>query len=140
MNTELEATDPKDLEFVKLNQLERPQRTFFYQRRDGDGDVVEDSEIFACHEQEAGLFGKFHKLIGVGDGTTYFNYVKSHMPKKGELISINKAQEILKEAFAAELAVARGNKTRPKYNNVHFDTTILNHPNAQKIIDNFNPL
>lgn len=67
----------KDLEYVKFTRIETPRTIFFYKRKDAEGDEIEDSDVFACYEQEAGRFGKFHKLVGVGDGKAYYNYLKN---------------------------------------------------------------
>lgn len=76
MNPHL-AEPGKELEYVKFSRIEQPSKVFFYKKKDGEGDIIEDSEIFACKEQEAGMFGKFHKLIGVGDGKTYYATLKN---------------------------------------------------------------
>ena len=116
MNTNLETEEaPKDLQQVAFNQLERPQKTFFYQRNNGD--------VFACYEAEAALYGKFHKQLGVSNGQAYFDFIKNSGIKKGQRISVEKAQEILNGAFQAELAVAAGKFQRPKEHNVHFDNS-----------------
>lgn len=112
---ELPNEEPRELEFVKLNQLEPARKTFFYEKPDG--------EVFACYEHEAALFGKFHKLLGVSDGKTYRDYVRNSGVKRGEMISIEKAREILKGAFEAEFQAAKGKFERPVLDNVHFDSS-----------------
>lgn len=124
---------------VKFEIIERPRPVFFYQRRDADGDVMEDSPIFACYEQEAAMVAKFNKQIGSSDGTTYYNYLKNSGLKKGQLVPRSQAAKILQAAFDAELAVARGKKKRAHYSNVSFDESITRHRNARSIIDGFNP-
>jgi hypothetical protein len=73
---------PQQLDFVKFARVEQPSKIFFYQRKDEDGDTITDSPIFACKEQEAGMFGKFHKLVGVGDGRAYYESLKTAKVKE----------------------------------------------------------
>lgn len=138
MNENL-SEPPVEIEYVKFQNLEKPRKTFFYQRKDADGDVFEDAPIFACYEQEAGLYGKFHKMIGVSDGTAYYNSLKTSGVKPGQVITVQKAREILKTAFDAELKAARGHKERPVYKNIIFDDSIMRHKNGRSIMESFNP-
>jgi len=180
-NPNLDAA-PQELNFVKFSRVEQPKKIFFYQKKDDEGDVIIDSEIFACHEQEAGMFGKFHKLIGVGDGKTYYESLKNARVKEtcqtcggkktveqailkdgktemqvipcetcnglgifdrllrpGMVIPVEEGKRVLREAFEAELTVARGKKAKPVYQNVSFDDTVLRHKNAKNIMESFNP-
>ena len=114
MNSEVTGA-VEDLQLVKLQQIERPKKTFFYEKEDG--------EVFACNEQEAALFGRNYRLIGVSDGTAYNDFIKNSGIKKNQVIPIQQAREILQGAFEAELAQARGKKERPQLQNVHFDTS-----------------
>lgn len=100
------------MEMVAVHQLEPAKKTFFYEKPSG--------EIFACGEQEAALFGKNYRQIGVSDGATFRTYMRK-AGFKGDVLEREKAQLLLKEAFDAELEVARGHFERPKLNNVHFD-------------------
>lgn len=169
-------------DYVKFNKIDPPRKTFFYQQKDEEGDVLANSEIFACYEQEAGMFGKFHKLIGVGDGMHYYETVKNakvheicpacggaktqeqakqdsdgqtimvKIPctqcdglgswektlRAGMTIHVSEARRILQEAFDAELNFSRGNKSKPQYQHVSFDSTIGSHRNAKNIIDGLN--
>lgn len=165
-NPALDADNGSELEFVRLQVVEPAKKTFFYQKKNGDGDVDPDSAVFACTEQEAGLFGRHHKLIGSSDGTAYQKSIRGakvtvpcstckgrktiekltdtdqgvkarnivctacegegteqQQVRPGMLIPINEARRILQEAFDAELAAARGNLERPRYQNVHFDAS-----------------
>lgn len=106
----IEIDDP----LVKFELLEKPQRVFFYQRRDADGDILEDSPIFACNEQEAAMTGRFSKQIGSSDGRAYYETLLRCGVKKGHLIPLSRAKSILQAAFDAELEVARGHKVRPQ--------------------------
>lgn len=76
MNPNLDA-EPLELEWVKFARIERPRPVYFYKQKDTDGDVIEDSPLMACREQEAGMFGQFHKLVGVGDGVAYYESLKT---------------------------------------------------------------
>jgi len=122
MNTELDKDPLPTLEYVRLNQLEKPQKTFFYQKKDKNGQPIPDT-IFACNEQEAGQFGKKHILIGVSDGTTFYNHIRNSGVKRSEMIPIAKARQIMLEAFDAELAVAKGHFEDPKFQTGYFDNS-----------------
>lgn len=67
----------QELEYVKFTRVEKPRRVFFYKAKDIEGDIIEDSPLMACYEQEAGMFGQLHKLVGVGDGMAYYNHMKT---------------------------------------------------------------
>lgn len=123
-NHEMDAIEPQELEMVKFQGPEKAVRVWFYQRKDTNGDVFEDAPIIACHEQEAAMFGKFHKLIGIGDGVIYFNHIRDSGLKKGTFVDKAVAQRVLQEAFDKELEAARGKRgLSPKYTAVHFDNS-----------------
>jgi len=143
-NDQLDLADaPEELQFGKLNHIEPATKIFFYQHKDADGDIVEGSDIFACKEQEAGMYGRFHKLIGVGEGKLYRQTILDECKKRGitknKLVPINIIKEILQMAFDAELNAARGKKSRPKYQNVKWDPSVEMHPNAEEIKRSFVP-
>lgn len=137
------------VEYVRIYKaFDRPQMTYFYRQKDSDGEAIEGGQVFACNEQEAGQFGKFHKFIGSSDGTTYVNTLREFCQKNkigpNTRIPIARAQEAVKAAFDAELAVAIKNKKtkqarRPHYKNVFFDDTIRRHPQGKAIMDSFIP-
>lgn len=109
------------MDTVAVHQLEPAQKTFFYEKPDGN--------IIACHETEAALFGKNYRMIGVSDGRA-FREVLRQAGFKGDVLPADKAKEILAAAFAAELNVARGNFVKPKRRNVHFDES---YPEEQRV-------
>lgn len=131
----------EELQHVKMQNIESARTVFFYQRKDADGDVIAESEVFACYEQEAGLYGKHHKLIAVGDGQAYRKTLIDSGIKPGQVITAAAGRDLLHLAFANELAAAKlsGNRRRPNYQNVHFDDTILRHKNGKQIMDGFVP-
>lgn len=77
MNSNLGDVPQQDVEYVKFVRAETPRKVFFYQRKDTEGDIIADSPIFACYEQEAGMYGKFHKMVGVGTGEAFYAYLKN---------------------------------------------------------------
>lgn len=118
-------------------QDRRPQRMFFYRR-------LTDDKTLCFTEAEAALMmqgshAPILRQIGVSDGTTYWKYLRNCGVKSGERITVEKSQEILNAAQAAELEVARGHYDRPMPQNVHFDDTIRRHNNANAIISGFSP-
>lgn len=106
MNKEMAETPPQKLEYVEFKRVEVPQKTWFYQKPDG--------EIFACKEQEATWSGKKFKMIGVGDGKVYADYLKKCGVSIGQVITAKRSKEILDGAFKAELEAARGHLERPR--------------------------
>ena len=99
-------TPPQPLEYVQFKRIETPQKTWFYQKPNG--------EIFACQEQEATWSGKKFKMIGVSDGNAYVNYLRNCGVATGQVIPVEKSKEIMVGAFNAELEVAKGHFERPK--------------------------
>lgn len=89
-----------------FNFIEKPHKTFFYQRKDGS--------IFACSEKEASQMDKFYEQVGVSDGVAYVEVLASAGFTKGQEVSDEVIKDILQRAFDAELASARGNKEKPK--------------------------
>jgi hypothetical protein len=140
-NEEARVETPDESRLVSMVNIEKARRVFFYQKKDEDGDVMAGTPIIACYEQEAGMYGKFHKLIAVGDGQAYRKSLLECGVKTGQTITAGEAKKILQAAFDAELAAAKANgkKVRPQYQAVHFDDTILRHRNARNIMDNFSP-
>lgn len=129
MNQILSQAEPApDLEFVVFKGPERPKKTFFYQRiqHQNFSGYIDDPEhnapeIIAVSEDEAaGLKPDKWRQIGVSDGQAYVKSLTESGVKKGDRISTVKAREILKAAFDAELAVARGNYQRPVLKSYHF--------------------
>lgn len=93
----------QELEYVKFTRIEKPRRIFFYKLKDTDGDVIEDSPLIACYEQEAGMFGQFHKLLGVGDGMAYYNHMKN--AKVMELCSLCGGAKMVEQAVNTDAGV-----------------------------------
>lgn len=125
MNTQLAETPAAPpIEWVRLNKLERPKTTFFYQRLTDDEDVEEFPEvdgegqeqrtgprIEAFSEKEAAMLPKGQwRQLGVSDGVAYYKAIQAAIAKHGQPMPIAVAQEAIRQAFAAELAVAKANK------------------------------
>jgi hypothetical protein len=121
MNTELaQAEQVPELEYVAFKGAEIPKRTFFYERVDRQnmsGFMVapdEPAEIVAFSELEAfNLKPTQWKQVGVGDGTAYAKSIQSCGVKARQRIPVEQAKKIMKDAFEAELAVARGHFEQP---------------------------
>jgi len=133
---EVPAPPPLETCVFDLTKLTKAQRTFFYVRMNEDGE--EFGERFACNEQEADLIRRnihkgFYRLLGASDGTTFARFIRECGVKHGESISIERAQQILKDAFEAEFEVAKGKKMRPQGQHVHLDSSILMHRNGKEI-------
>lgn len=116
---------------------QRRQRIFFYKR-------LTDDKILTFTEAEAGrMMQSTHapilRQLGVSDGTTYMNYLHTCGVKAGQRVSGVRAREILQAAWDAEMAAAMGHYADPMPNNVHFDASIRNHPNARGLIQGFVP-
>jgi hypothetical protein len=90
---------------VKVGRPVVPQRTFFYERRDGS--------IIAMSEEEAGLTGKFFRLLGVSDGQEYSRRI-TEIQKNLANLSVEDVHRLTKEAFQAELDIAKQTVERPR--------------------------
>ena len=106
-------------EFLRLNEIEPPKWHWFYQRRPREGEFDKFGQpktypVFACGEAEAAQLdpNKFTQ-VGASDGTTFFNYMRERL-KPNTVFKAQDAYRIEKEAFDAELAVARGKYRRPR--------------------------
>lgn len=106
----------------ELRQIDRqPQRIFFYKN-------LQTDEIFQYTEAEAARmmtssWAVILRQIGVSDGTAYRNSIKNCGVKVGERIPLERAQQILRDAFNAELEAAKGHYAEPEPQNVHFDNS-----------------
>lgn len=98
----------------------KPQLIFFYNNLNTD-------QVVYYTEQEAALMEKstykwILRAIGCSDGRAYGLHIRNCGVKPGELISHEKAREILQGALNAEIEVAKKNGyRRPLDQNVHFD-------------------
>ena len=123
-----EAEEAPQLEFVTFKGAERPRKTFFYERIEhknysGYIDDPEDTSetIVAFSEQEAAsLTPEKWRQVGVSDGRAYAQTILDSGVSKGTKITLQRAREILKKAFDAELEVARGHFERPVVQTYHF--------------------
>jgi hypothetical protein len=99
----------------------RPQRIFFYNNLD-------TGKVMTFTEQEAAMMEKSSyrfilRQIGCSDGTSYKKHIRECGVKPGQVITKQKAQEILDGALAAEIEAARGHFDRPMSQSVHFDAS-----------------
>jgi len=101
---EIDENGPGEFDNVKLRQIPvRGKLTFFYEKQDG--------LIFAAEEQEAatGKYRSKFRFVGWSDGNTYLNTIRAAKLKKNQHIPKEEAEKLLKEAFDAELKVAKKN-------------------------------
>jgi len=100
----IDSEGPGDFSSVKVHKVPlRGKLTFFYQRKDG--------LIFAAEEQEAAT-GKYHrkfKFVGWSNGETYLKTIKEVGYRKNQLIPKEEAEKLLRDAFDAELNIAKKN-------------------------------
>ncbi len=101
---------PGDFTNVKVNTSSRlrANKTFFFEKPNG--------KIFACEEQEAANAKYMSKLrfVGWSDGTTYIKTIRAANLKPGQVIPKEKAEELLRSAFDAELKRAKQNLAKAK--------------------------
>lgn len=119
-------------------QDQKPQRFFFYKR------LTDDKEFCYTEAEAALMMQSNHAMIlrqlGCSDGTAYWKYIRTCGLKDGQRVPIEKAKEVLRGAYAAERAAAMGNYAEPMAQNIHFDSTVRRHRNAQNIIQGFSPM
>lgn len=121
MNNELsQAEAAPELEYVTFKGAESPKVTFFYERVDKQNQIGyidspdNQAEVIAVGEQEAaGLKPHIWKQVGVSDGTAYASTILKCGLSKGTRVPIERAREVLKQAFDAELEAARGHFRTP---------------------------
>lgn len=128
MNKELsQAESAPELEYVTFKGAESPKVTFFYERLDKQNQIgyidspENQAEVIAVGEQEAATMNPTKwRQVGVSDGSAYANTILKCGVTKGTRIPIERAREILKTAFDAELEAARGHFRRPIKRTYHF--------------------
>ena len=123
MNEDIHELKPNELgDFVKFQGIkagEIPQKTFFYELVEHENyrgfiDAPDERKIIAVSENEAaGLSETKWRQVGVGDGRAYIASLRNCGIKPGQSIPVEKSKQIMKEAFNAELEVARGHYQRP---------------------------
>lgn len=100
---------------MKVHKLERPQRTFFFERYDGSIIAVNEPEawnLYTNRTQTVGWRFTPPKLIGTSEGLIMYEAVK----EAHELFKTDPdgAQERLKRGHQEELEKARGNIIPPR--------------------------
>lgn len=102
----------------------KPQLIYFYRNIGYEPPVV-----VIYNEQEAAFMEKSSwrymlKPIGCSDGAAYQKVIRNCGIKPGAVIPREQATDILNDALAAEIAVAKQNGyTSPQDQNVHFDNS-----------------
>lgn len=110
----------------KLKEFDMtPQRVFFLKRMDNDDP---ETNINVYTEQEAAMLLKSShrfmlRIVGCSDGSTYAQFIRSKGYKAGQRIPKQEAEQVLRDAWSAELEAARGNIAQPEDQNVHFDNS-----------------
>lgn len=123
MNTAVDSLPAlPSAEFLKVDKIEPPKRTWFYQKQAEDWELDQYGQpkvypIFACSEQEAANLGRHqvrkYKQVGFSDGLAYFEHLRDNL-KVGQLYPKEEADKIYKEAWELELAKARGHIRQPR--------------------------
>lgn len=100
---------------MKINKLEQPQKTFFFERHDGSiiaAGEQEASTLYYKKNQVIGYDFPKPKLIGVSDGKLMYLAVKeAHEIFRTDQ---NAAMERLRKGHDEELEVARGHIEVPR--------------------------
>ena len=99
---------------MKINKLEQPQTTFFFERPDGTTYATHEAEawgVYSGKNQMLGFRVPRHKLIGTSDGRKMYQaIVEAHqMVNEPE-----KAQERIRKGYDEELEVARATPRAPR--------------------------
>jgi hypothetical protein len=110
--------------FVKFQPnnplMAKSEPVFFYEKAGKTLALVEREAAFLESSSHKHLI----KQIGVSDGKTYRKTLLNSGVKAGEIISVERANEIMKKAFEAELEKARGHFRRPIGNHFYGDAGI----------------
>lgn len=100
---------------MKVNKLEQPKQTFFFERHDGSIIAVgeqEASNLYYKKNQVVGFDIPKPKLIGVSNGKTTYEAIKeAHQIFRDDP---DKAMDRIRKGQADELEIARGNIIIPK--------------------------
>lgn len=132
---ESDITIPEVFDFVKMRPIPPQVPHWFYEREDGT--------VFDVSEQEAATIEKDPQRSrqlrrwGFSDGMSAITYLRNCGFKPGQEVPHEKAKEIQKAAYDAEMEVAKGKWRRPQHRAGHFDASITNHPNADSIMRSF---
>src|SRR3990167_10470826 len=108
---EIDKMSPGIGENVKYKGLKiKTKLTFFYEK--------DDETVFAAEEQEAatGNYNKKFRMVGWSDGSQYQKKITEAKLLRGQLIAKEQAENLLREAFDAELKLAKKNLKDAKKN------------------------
>jgi hypothetical protein len=65
---------------IKFGQLKPPQKTYFFERKNGT--------IFTCEVGEADMMKRNYKLVGVSDGTQYYQEVSKAQEESRKRVAL----------------------------------------------------
>jgi hypothetical protein len=99
-------------EQTKIHRLEKPRKTWFFERHDGSIVAVGNDEAFFILKGNNN-YHRTMKMIGCSDGVTFHNAVVESHNIFRTTQDIKLAQEKLREGERAEIEKARGNMERP---------------------------
>ena len=100
---------------MKANKLEKPQKTFFFEREDGSVIAVGEYEawnLLKNRNQIIGVRTYPPKLLGVSNGQKMYEAVKE--AHAIYLTDQELAKDRMRRGFDEELEVARGNIVQPR--------------------------
>ena len=110
---------------AKLNEIEPPKWHWFFRKRAKSGEYDKFGQpkqypAFACTEEEASRKDENkYEQIGASDGTTYFEYMRTHL-QPNMVYDAQKAVQVERDAFNAELEKAKGHYRRPRKRDRYF--------------------
>jgi len=101
---------------IVIHKLEAPQKTYFFERYDGSVIATQEKEAHGLVKGRGKVIGPQNskpKLIGVSDGTMFYQAVKdAHaLHREGK---VEEALKRLKEGEDEELEAARGHIEMPR--------------------------
>lgn len=126
---------PEHIDYVKMRPIPPKVPHWFYEREDGSVIDVDEETAFAI-EKDVQRSRKLRRY-GFSDGTACFEYLKNCGFKPGQEVEYEKAKEIQKAAYDAEVEAGKGKWRRPRHKAGHFDSSITNHQNADSIMRSF---
>lgn len=109
---------------LDTKNLGRPQKTWFFEKENGSIIALQEAEawrLYSGKNQILGLRTPRPKIIGVSDGTTYYQAIveavkiaKDIGAEQGQEAGILAGQEHMRKGFALEIEVARGHIEKPR--------------------------
>lgn len=103
-------------------KVEAPQEIYFFKREDGSVFHVDGRAAWALYQGRNKVLGKPNerlKIIGVGDGRTFAQYVMKAREEYRQDQNLAKAQQTLREGVDKELEACMGKvKIPPNYDSL----------------------